>query len=63
MLLISALDISKLDLSKVRYEMPRQKQERTQVCMTCCPASEWYWLRWVLLAQPLFALLIYLWAY
>ena len=43
--------------------MPRQKQERTQVCMTCCPASEWYWLRWVLLAQPLFALLIYLWAY
>jgi hypothetical protein len=29
-------------------------------CFGCCPASEWWWFRWVLLAQPVFALTLYL---
>ena len=33
-----------------------------RLCLGCCPASEWHWLRWVLLAQPLLALLLYVWA-
>ena len=27
--------------------------------IACCPPSEWRWFRWVLFAQPPFALLLY----
>jgi hypothetical protein len=29
-------------------------------CIGCCPPSERWWFRWVLAAQPLIALLLYL---
>ncbi len=29
----------------------------------CCPPSEWHWFRWVLAAQPVLGLGLYLWAY
>lgn len=32
-------------------------------CIGCCPASEWWWFRWVLAAQPLLGAAVYLWAY
>ena len=32
-------------------------------CIGCCPASEWWWFRWALAAQPVIAVITYLWAY
>ena len=29
----------------------------------CCPPSEWHWFKWVLAAQPLLAVGLYIWAY
>lgn len=29
-------------------------------CIGCCPPSERWWFRWVLAAQPAFALVLYL---
>lgn len=30
------------------------------LCIGCCPPSERWWFRWVLPAQPVIALLLYL---
>ena len=29
----------------------------------CCPASEWWWFRWGVAAQPLIAAALYCWGY
>ncbi len=32
-------------------------------CTGCCAQSEWWWFKWVLVAQPLIGVAVYLWAY
>jgi hypothetical protein len=29
----------------------------------CCPRSEWWWFKWVFLAQPAIGAAVYIWAY
>lgn len=39
---------------------PAEARYSWMLCIGCCPASERWWFRWVLAAQPLIALLLYL---
>lgn len=34
----------------------REPGASTLICFACCPPSERYWFKWVLLAQPVIAL-------
>lgn len=37
--------------------------DRYNFCLSCCPPSERWWFRWVLPAQPVIAVLLYLYYY
>lgn len=46
--------------------LPQSAEEASYTgsfCVGCCAPSERWWFRWVLPAQPLIALLVYLYAY
>lgn len=39
---------------------PEEARVANASCTGCVPASEWHWFRWVLMAQPVLGVTLYL---